>query len=229
MEFNDRQQVLISSLESQLQLKSDTDVANFEPLLALSAEELELEAHEALSRLEELKVDELQATKRTKAAWTKLREFFETKSQILQTHRILPIVYGSIIFDDPKHLDYDVLLVTGQDNEQVAKLELSWEPELDEQWRSIGSPGHIDYLSMERLRGHAKTVGSKKFSDPFAIDSDFKHASIVLAGLPLGDGAVSYRQEIWSLAQENPVLMAYVTLKLKETIALREVRRAGVG
>jgi len=228
MEFSVAQQEYIRGLKEELKEQDHVSVANFERILSLTADQIKLEVEKSLSRLNELKVSENHASKKTRLAWVILRNFFEKNASAFESEDILPVMYGSIIFDDPRNLDFDILLVTERHGDEIEKMIDPWREVLNREWKKVGSEGHISHLPMDRLRMHCEAFQKGWKENSFYVDMDFGQAAIVMSGEPINGKIEEYREQVWKLASETPVLMGALAMNLGETVIEREIRRAGL-
>jgi hypothetical protein len=228
MEFSDQQQVFIENIKFGLNEENNTSARNFELFLSKPKEQLKSEAKLALDRLGELKIRSDRASARTKEAWVKLNSFFSSRKSEMDTLGVAPIVYGSVIFDDPKLLDFDILLVTEDFGDEVERKIDIWMNDLNQVWKNPVKEGHMEHLSLERLRMHCNAFNNNQIDVNTYTEIDFDAAAKVLSGDSLTQSTEKYKEEIWKLAEETPVLMAYIVLMLNQTIGLHEARRLGV-
>ena len=68
-----------------------------------------VESHRSLSQYEV--IPETATNPRVKAGHQILNRFFQEKTQYMQDNRIVVGVYGSLRYDDPQSLDYDLIFL----------------------------------------------------------------------------------------------------------------------
>jgi hypothetical protein len=200
--------------------------------------------NDLMERIDLYKVEPSRASQRVKQAWELLHNFISDKAQFLQENDITPVIYGSVTSDDPKYLDFDICLLTVNDDEAIEKIvEESWVKELSKSWRKIrpgghveiGRDGHIEYISFEKLEAYAKALKENRVEsvDEEALDIFvyFLEASSILAGdYPYSEPEKENNSKVkfLEIVQQSPLLSAYTIWNLEQTLIQRETRRAGV-
>ena len=185
--------------------------------------------------LEGYRVTELTARNpRIQRAWSALRRFVEDVKPTLIAQGAALWVYGSMVYDDPGHLDYDILLTsetfTHEFNQRTVRELMDllenqyWFPE------NIGTEGHITCLSLGLLkkfclsfqRGDRDSVVAKWSY----IHQEFHEPSILLTGvpyfLPNSQSPDELRNRVRQLISQNPMLAAIAATDLEETLLIRQ-------
>lgn len=187
------------------------------------------------------KVNKNYASFRTKKAWETLEDFFLSKSEDLKKYELIPLVYGSIIFDDPKNLDYDLLLVSDT-NKNMDKLVDTWNYELNEMWKNVGSCGHFSHLDLVPLQINAFFTNSNLIdyveNHAEMIDFTFMDTGALFTGetininnssfLEINNKLPLFREKTLKIAKKSPILLSTVIRNLQQTLIIRETRRSGL-
>lgn len=163
-----------------------------------------------------------------------LRRFFEQKHSVLYKYGVIPIVYGSLLYDDPHNLDYDVVLLGQQYNPDMKKLSVfDWLNELNEQWLN-DREGHLSYVTLEKIEKYAKLFGDDTHIrqiklNTFDIQQLMSDVSIIFSGSPVLKNDTSLlpalRGRCTTLMSQEPLLPAIVTFDLRDTLRVRHERR----
>lgn len=170
--------------------------------------------------------------KEVQQGWQILRTFFSQK-YILQHRRSIPIVYGSLLYDDPRNLDFDVIIVGINRDNIIAELSNRWHYELIQLWLN-DREGDLPYLTFDNIERYVQLLQYSEdpkqlFHHARDIDLTFGRLSRVLNGSPLysrdESQLLNYRRKAWLLIQQEPLLAALVAYELSETLALRNERR----
>jgi len=210
-------------------------------LCALSKDERLGIFKELVDGLNRYKVGKNKASQRIKKAWGVIENYFLSKSEDLKKYSLIPLVYGSVVFDDPRNLDYDLLLV-GNNNKNIDKMLDCWDREFFNQWKDIGSRGHFSYLNFDSLKTSTIFLNSNStdYAREYAetIDLLFMHAGTLFTGQEvnsndprfreINDKLPSLREEFFKVAVKNPILMSTIIRNLQETLIVRERRRNGL-
>lgn len=238
--FNETQKVYLNVLKEYTY--GDVSISNIVSLLSLDKYELKAEAERQIQRINELKIDRNKSSKKVRKAWQVLENFVDSKSSTIKENELIPIAYGSIVFDDVRHLDYDLLLASRNEKPNMSGFLKTWDEELNDEWSGVGEEGHTAYFSIDRLRNRCRAFQEEltEYVDRYAedIDDDFVHATIIMMGEVISSNDSDkekeskklheIREQIWDLAQETPELMAAIAFNLQQTVVERETRRLGL-
>ena len=170
--------------------------------------------------------------KEVRQGWQILSAFFSQK-YVLQRRGVVPLVYGSLLYDDPRNLDFDVMLVGINQDNIIAELSNQWYYELIQLWLN-DREGDLPYLTFDNIQKYIQLLQYSKnpkqiFHQARDIDLTFGRLSRVLNGTPLYSKdeslLLNYRGNAWLLIQQEPLLAALVAYELAETLLIRKQRR----
>jgi len=166
--------------------------------------------------------------------WELLREYFQSKRMMFKKAGVVPLIYGSMEYDDPVNLDFDILLVGVRDYAHIDVFANEYHSDLifGRKWLN-NNEGHVSYTSIEKLDEliHMVREGDNEQieMDAWRIDDQFGNASVVLSGVPLypedASALVPLQKAIWQRVQREPLLAAVVAQSLMETVEARMERR----
>lgn len=168
-------------------------------------------------------------------AWKLLKTFRENNERFLIRNNLAVFVYGSMIYDDPRNLDYDIKVVGYEDDPNLSHIVNLWAYQLDEPWRKVGTPqGNFGYRSIESLERHLKAFNDGDISyidhNCELIEGILSETSIMLTGYPLfmpsPEVYSGLKERISKLASASPLLGYDILQELKATLAIRVERRA---
>src|SRR3990167_4105119 len=155
---------------------------------------------------------------------------------ILEKHDVTLFVYGSMQYGDPVNMDFDGLFITQKRNKKFRYLyKNNLSPELEYLFTRV-VPGRGDgssYFSLEDLAARQQQInrGNEKYVVKYRefIEAEFTEASVLLTGFPVyspGNRAVLFKNRVWDMLGESPLLAAEVIIGLEETVQNREKRRS---
>lgn len=223
-------------------------IADYTDLL-LFPRKIEPAIQTSISSLKDYQVtDRTAQNPRIHRAWAAMGEFVQTIQEELRRKQILFCVYGSMIFDDPRNLDYDVLLVTSRYRQDLdfGQQSMEWDRQLrDEFWNpnKIGHEGSIAYSSLDILRSTASLVSR---AGPEYIVENLDRLTITRAcdaGIILSaylfwspdkpdrnssnesETLKRIQKEIWGLVRKSPLFGIMLLEQLDECIDERKRRR----
>lgn len=219
---------------------SDLYVDGIKQISLLASKERFILLQNVLNNLKTYKVKRICSTNKVKEGWQIIEDFLSEKSQTLIREDTIPLLYGSMIFDDPKNLDYDLFLVSNHKSSINYDLLTKWELDLDRKWQKIGTPGHISYLSLDAVQINASLIHSNcaEYAEKYAemVDFDFMNVGIVLIGESFKNDIFSgvnsqiplLQDRIINIANKSSILMGTIIRNLQETLIVRETRRNGL-
>ncbi len=191
---------------------------------------------EQLQRLQQYRVHPVNSDKHNIAeAWGIIRRKLYGQENNLTAANGMVMLFGSMIYDDPKNLDYDLasLVYTKMkpEREQLLIDSIKYRDESISDIWPFGSAGAISYVHMPTLYRRARAVTNLKFPvrniDEYLIDAT--HGSTLLTGLPLIQTSkkdlVTLQNELKIQAAQNPLLGAIMLNNLEKTEDVRKRRR----
>jgi len=150
----------------------------------------------------------------------------------LKHENVVVVVYGSMLYDDPVNLDFDLECFTDRENKKVKKEILfgNMQRDLTDRW-TIGTEGHISYGSLERIELHLKKI--KESNDytgknAWSIYGDFSRLSTLTtayAGFTPNERLPDELRRKASRLIKEPFIGATVIKELQDTLSIREERR----
>jgi hypothetical protein len=165
--------------------------------------------------------------------WQALRNFLPEMQPVLHRHVAYLFVYGSMIYDDPHYLDFDLLVVGSTPEQEVEDLcSYTWRDKLEAMWP--GSGGHITYLSMEMLKDRIAAIqeGSPEYfaeGGRGSMEGELDESSILLTGYPFynphPERLHEWRSYLLEQIECTPLLAAGVAIPLQEAVEIRRKRR----
>ena len=213
----------------------DVSISNLKGILDLGQDKQNRIVIDLVSSINRYKINRNNSSPRVKVAWSVIEKFFSDKNAFLKRENLIPLVYGSVVFDDPCNLDYDLVLVSESQREVEDIIQVQWVDEMEDLWKKVGNGGHFSYVSLDKIKMdcNAFNHGWSKYVREYAemIDVDFLNASIYFTGeLAIPDNEsltkVNYLKEtLFGFAQKTPILMATIINCLQHTIVTREIRR----
>jgi len=232
-QFNSAENSFIEFVEANVK---ETETNNFRASLSMSEEQMTVRLNDLMEKHELYKVDRSHASPRIQKAWEIMDKFVAGKWQFFQDHEITPVVYGSVTFDDPAHLDFDLALVGVDTREGIEKDLEGWVKELQAGWKAVGTEGHITYTTLEKLDGYAKAFQEDKLESVEEEDYDIFLYLFYGASVLIGNSAYrpeekgkQFKEKYLEIVKQSPSLLAYTIYNLEESLIERETRRAGVG
>ena len=161
-----------------------------------------------------------------------LSNFFEPKKAILKKNNAIPLVYGSLIYDDPVHLDFDVQIfgMGSRTNIPVA----GWETELVTIWQNE-EEGHLRLRTVDEYTHYLRLFQNiQGFSDLYTyatrIDEAIEDIGIAFAGVPIFDEDTKQQQKLqrsfMALFEEDPIFAVLPLHALEGALQTRLDRRA---
>ncbi len=231
MERGNPKKVYLNKLRENLYYGKN-EIADIEELIGHPAEKVINMLSQNLRRLKDFEVPKEKSSKQVQKGWNILDKFIKEESDWIDAFGLNVIVYGSLIYGDPKNMDYDIGLFTYHDNSVVHELSTSWTNKLDKVWEEIGEGGHMNYVSLERIKEHCEALNSgnldyiQKHADEIA--SDFELASALLNGKLLrGNTEIlnSLKKSLIELSMLTPELAAMLVFSLQDTLKIRKSRR----
>ena len=191
---------------------------------------------EQLQRLQQYRVHPVNSDKHNIAeAWDIIRRKLYGQENNLTAANGMVMLFGSMIYDDPKNLDYDLasLVYTKMkpEREQLLIDSIKYRDESISDIWPFGSAGAISYVHMPTLYRRARAVTNLYFAvrhiDEYLIDAT--HGSTLLTGLPLIQTSkkdlVTLQNELKIQAAQNPLLGAIMLNNLEKTEDVRKRRR----
>ncbi|NCN82753.1 MAG: hypothetical protein GW947_02185 [Candidatus Pacebacteria bacterium] len=163
-----------------------------------------------------------------------LKVFFTERLQYLRDNKIVVLVYGSMRYDDPVNLDYDILCVVPSHAKEFVSTLIDWMKELDHPWDSlVGYGGHLTFVGLEDIREYATEIGNGNLefitSNCMDISMDMMGAAILITGYagftPDPKLCAEYRQRVLELASTNAILQASIAENLLSVLTIRQERR----
>ena len=210
-------------------------------LSLLSKEERLSTFKNLLDKTDLYKIDKRKSSNRVKKAWEVIDNFFLSKAPELLREKITPLVYGSIIFDDPRNLDYDLLLLSNSQRD-INKTVDNWDLELSNKWEEVSNGGgHFSYLALDTLQMNCNIVNSNmvEYAQKYAemIDFDFINVSITFTGVLVNQNDKRFieinkqlpkvQERALNIANQSPILMSTMIRNMQQMIIIRETRRNG--
>jgi len=175
--------------------------------------------------------------------WKVLRSFVKESAPILRRQEAVVLVAGSLVYDDPKNLDYDLDIITLKENPIMTTIDHLWQPTLNESWKKIGSEGHIGYTNLELLKTHCGSLKQERrdyvqeMGEIMALD--FSIASSIFNGYPLftpdahshgsqqNSALLKFmRETMLTLSRLTPIMATEILLDLEECLSIRRERAA---
>jgi hypothetical protein len=163
-----------------------------------------------------------------------LCSFFEKKQSELHKHNIIPLVYGSLLYDDPHNLDYDVILFGQQYKPYIEAMSVfDWSDEINALWMN-DSGGHITYVTRQQIESFVgffrnDTHESKINEAALDIEILLGDISVIFSGSPIltHDASLlpTIREHCTTLMLQEPLIPALVTHDLQEALQVRQIRR----
>lgn len=173
-----------------------------------------------------------------KQRWQQLIGLLDQNSQLLDRHKIIVYLGGSILFGDPRNWDNDIVLCTEKYQEEVQQKVVSKiQGDLDEKFPK--TMNDVVYVDLERLKTEAKkinTVDTAEFlSRKITIPLEVLYASYLITGYPLFipetykdtsvDQLTDLREQVIKIAEKCPIIGAIWVTKLTRVIEIRKERR----
>ena len=217
-------------------METKTVTRHVELLLLPAAARLGL-INDLSARLKTFEIDHRRTKEpRVKTAWDALEGFIDFNRGILEKHDVTLFVYGSMQYGDPVNMDFDGLFITQKRNKKFRYLyKNNLSPELEYLFTRV-VPGRGDgssYFSLEDLAARQQQInrGNEKYVVKYRefIEAEFTEASVLLTGFPVyspGNRAVLFKNRVWDMLGESPLLAAEVIIGLEETVQNREKRRS---
>lgn len=169
-----------------------------------------------------------------RAGWQLLRDYFQSKRMMFRKAGVVPLIYGSMQYDDPVNLDFDILLAGTRDYPHIEDFANEYHSDLifGRKWLN-NNEGHVSYTSLEKLDEltHMLHGGDNDeiAMNAWRIDDQFGNASVVLSGVPLypedASALAALQKGVWQRTQKEPLLAAVVAQNLMETLEARMSRR----
>ena len=160
-----------------------------------------------------------------------LQNFVENIKPQLDANGVSLYLYGSMRFDDPQHLDYDLVAARTAESPNLMQLTEDWQHILNQQWVGIGDEGHISGFTLDNFRKVCQRINNENdyIEDrAFWIDLEATNTCNVLIGNPIfaDESTVdAYRNEILDLASKTPLMAALMDSVLSGTLKDRQERR----
>jgi hypothetical protein len=141
-------------------------------------------------------------------------------------------IYGSIRYDDPVNLDFDVAIIAEHKDMDFKRLISAWSNQLSDIW-DVGKGGHFGYMTLDSLQRYCDAIknGESDYINGNAplMEADFGDAASIINGYTgftgNSDLVANYRQRILNMAYANPLMGASVALTLQGTLSERRSRR----
>lgn len=209
------------------------DVKHYLDAVAFPERALE-KLHTLVKALNKYSVTPQTATNpRVQQGYEVLSEFTRRVHPILSDTGAVVFVYGSMRYDDPVNLDYDLKIVTDRHSPGLKWLYRDWTDELDDEWKTLGPDGNLTYLSIEQLEHHCRAIAdndtSYVYKNAGLIDFEFGGASIVFSGYPLyaADSSLvpRFQQQVVQLTSNTPLLTGAMIVELSDVLKVRRERR----
>lgn len=187
--------------------------------------------------LEDLKkysvTEETATNDRVREGYNLLRKFVTKIKPDLDQHNAAILTHGSMRFDDPHNLDFDLDILTENETPSLKKIERNWAFDLNKDWGKIGDEGHIAVFSVEELMRICNKLKSDDLSyineNQFWIELAAMDASNILIGNPLYSANPALvekaQQEIMIQASETPLMASLMNIVLAGTLEDRQERR----
>lgn len=160
-----------------------------------------------------------------------LRAYFEPKKPMLKKHGLIPVVYGSLQYNKPRNLDYDLMMLADRYHSHVDRLcTFDWTEELNQRWLN-DREGHVSYNPLSSIKEYTNLISKDSnhrdiYGNAPTIEWAFSSISVALSGMSLFLEDVprlaGYRQEYSRLLGADRVIPALVTAELAD--AYNEVR-----
>ncbi|HUD20330.1 MAG TPA: hypothetical protein VMR81_07850 [Patescibacteria group bacterium] len=166
--------------------------------------------------------------------WKILTDFFEPKHRMLQRHGVVPLVYGSMIYDDVVNADFDLYLFGEQHVDYIQEFALyDWNYELIDRWQNRNE-GHVTYHTVDQSQHDADLFrGDGHLDEIHEYASEIKYdaasMSIAFNGRPLftedASTHLSIQKALIEILQQEPLFAGLVLSELNETLKIRQRRR----
>ncbi len=160
--------------------------------------------------------------------WEIARKYFEGQRQTLDAGGVIPVVYGSLQYSNPRNLDFDMVMAGYYDiPSYVGICEGIWAEDLRRQWNGVPE-GDIYYNPVERIYRYAKLLSESSSLESVSdlavdISLSFSSISMVLSGIALLRGSESelsrLRTSYNQLLKIDPVIPAMVANELHRTVS----------
>jgi hypothetical protein len=163
-----------------------------------------------------------------------LRRFFELKQPILRKYDIIPFVYGSLLYDDPHHLDYDIVLFGQHFVPEVQQLATIYWPDEINELGSNDREVQLTYTTLQQIEAFVELFSDdthvhKINTAAFDIQCLMADVSIVFSGSPIIDNDTSLlpalRERCTMLMHQEPLVAAVAVYDFQDTLRVRQERR----
>ncbi len=169
-----------------------------------------------------------------RTGWKILTDFFEPKRALLQRKGVVPLVYGSMIYDDVVNADFDLYLFGEQHVDYIQKSTLyDWNYALIDLWQNKNE-GDLSYHTADQCQHDVDLFHDDTHLDEIQeyateIKYDAESISIVFNGRPLfpDDAArhLTIKNAFIEILKREPLFAGLTLFDLNETLKIRRRRR----
>jgi len=164
-------------------------------------------------------------------AWQILNKFAEMSKSDSDKLGLVTVVFGSMVYDDPVNLDYDICVFSeGVSEPELKDLSNKWEETLNADWR--GDHGYVSYIDLNTISETVNQFSSGRedvFSEALSLYDQSLLASTILTGRvlysPTPDLPIRFRSRVADYCSVLPLFGAMIIKEIEDTIKIREERR----
>lgn len=171
---------------------------------------------------------------RVQQAWGTLQEFTQEYHDILARNNAVVSITGSVRYDDPRNLDFDVEIYVPKATDEVdsKRLAFEWSDRLTALW-PVRVGGDMTIVSMEDLQRHHQKLQERDadyfHQNAWEIMLDYMRMDAIFNGYlglsPSMAEAREMQQEIAALLHKNPLMQASALVELQAALHVRRERR----